>query len=961
MGDRGKTKKELINELTELRSRNAELEAEILSLGGRARSPETDAVRKPKPAHPERIEPTAPSSEEKFRSLIQTTPEHVCVIQDGVIKFVNFSMAKFLGLSVERLTGKYFTDFVHPDDREALNHEYSSRLAGHNSRSAIRFRCPQSTGKIRWLEGMTATIHWEGRAAVSLFGHDVSKRTVVEEALRQSEKRYRELVENAYDIIYVTDLKGNFVLFNQVGLRVTGYSTEEIIRTYYADIIRPDYKAQVKKFYRTQFKERIRDTYYELPVVSKDGGTVWIGQRVQLLMDGSDIVGFQAICRDISDRKIAEEALRQSEDRYRAIFNTAAVGINLSDRTGKYIKVNATSTKILGYSEEELEKLSLFDITHPEDLKLTRANADDLIAGKITSYRQEKRYVGKNGEVVWVEVSVSAIRDQEGNFCATLAVLIDITAKRKMAQVLKRSHSALELKIRERTAELVKANEFLTIEISERKNAEKALRENEAKFRSVFEQSPNAIVIVSPSSWMTISANPAACRMFNCPERTCGSDGACDFNLTDYESLCKFMKKIHRTGGAQAELSFHNKAGEIVEASVSGVTINKDGGNEMCVLLVRDITDRKRMEAALAASEKLYRLLSENSFTGIFIYSSKEDKFIYLNQRLGELLGYSVEEMINTPPWQYIHPDDHALMKTRSIDKSETDTPVTNHGEFRMVTKSGGIKYVEDLVTVTEYNGTLCCIGNIIDITARKLAEQELMESFSQLTSINEELKQFAYVTSHDLKEPLRNITTCARILEDKLVEIPDPNVSRILRYLGDAARRMNSLIDDLLAFSRIARKEVSFQTTEVRDVIVDTLKDLSVLIKENDAVVTFGAMPTIPVETSNLRLLFQNLLSNAIKFCKKTPRIHISSKKQGNHWLFSIKDNGIGIETEYFERIFQIFQRLHPSSEYSGTGIGLAIAKKIVERHKGGIWVESEFGKGSTFHFTLPEISERV
>lgn len=907
-------------------------------------------------AERKKIEEALRESEEKFRSVVETTREGICVVQDEVVKFVNHSIVKFSGYSEEEFIGRHFADFIHQDDRKPLLSWYSARLSGEKARRPLVFRVINKSGEIRWLEGRTSLVSWEGKPGLSLFAADVSERRQMEEALKESEKRHRELIEKANDIIYVTDSTGHFSLFNPVGLKVTEYSPEEIIHKHYLDLIHPDYREEVRKFYVAQFLKRIPDTYYELPILSKSGRLIWIGQSIQLLMDCQEIVGFQAICRDITDRKLAEEALRESEERYRAVFNNAAVGINLSDRDGRYMRINSVSSVILGYTEEELKSMTLFDITHPDDMEMSRRNLKALVAGEESGQRFEKRFIRKDGEIVWAELSVSAIHNMQGDYIATLAVFVDITEKKKVAETLKKSHHELELKVRERTADLVKANENLKLQISEREQAEVALRESELKFRSVFEQSLDAILITSPSDGSVIAANPAACRMFGRSETALKKFGAKSFVLKDDPHLRAFMDESTRTGKSRAELYYRRKNGEVFPAAVSGATFGDICGEERSVLVIRDITDDKRMETALAESEKRYRLLSENSFTGIFIYSYDSDCYIYINQRFAEIHGYSVEEMLFTKPWPYIHPEDEPRIRDRAEKRMETDLSKASHDEFRIITKDGEVRYLEALVCMTEFNGHECRIGNIVDITVRKLTERELVESFSRMKSINEELKQFAYVTSHDLKEPLRNIVSCVRALESKLAKHLDPQSARFMEHLVGSAARMNNLIDDLLAFSRIGSKEAYYKLTNIREVIDGTIADLSALIEEHQAIITLDEMPFLPVEPSHLALLFQNLISNAIKFVEEVPpRVHISAKNQGDHWLFSVRDNGIGIKSEHFDKIFLIFQRLHLRSEYTGTGIGLAIAKKIVERHGGRIWVESEIGKGSVFNFTIP------
>ena len=242
------------------------------------------------------------------------------------------------------------------------------------------------------------------------------------------------------------------------------------------------------------------------------------------------------------------------------------------------------------------------------------------------------------------------------------------------------------------------------------------------------------------------------------------------------------------------------------------------------------------------------------------------------------------------------------------------------------------------------------------DITERKQAERMLKLKLEELARSNAELEQFAYVASHDLQEPLRMIASYLQLLQRKYQGELDDKADKYIYFAVDGASRMQSLINDLLEFSRVTTKAREFEPADCEFILNQVLSDLEVSIKENEATISYDSLPEIMADYTQLAQVFQNLISNAIKFrSKEAPKIHISAEKEGNQWLFSVQDNGIGIDPKYSERIFEVFKRLHKREEYPGTGIGLSICKKIVERHGGHIWVESELGKGSTFYFTLP------
>ena len=251
------------------------------------------------------------------------------------------------------------------------------------------------------------------------------------------------------------------------------------------------------------------------------------------------------------------------------------------------------------------------------------------------------------------------------------------------------------------------------------------------------------------------------------------------------------------------------------------------------------------------------------------------------------------------------------------------------------------------------------------DITERKRVEEVLgclnevlARQAGELARSNRELEQFAYVASHDLQEPLRMVASYLELLADRYKGRLDEKADKFINYAVDGAMRMKALIEELLTYSRIGTKTRPGELIEAGAALNEATQNLGKTIAEKGAIITQDALPTVFVNRMHLVQVFQNLISNSLKFCEVTPRIHVGVERHGREWVFSVRDNGIGIAPEHRERIFQIFQRLHGRDKYSGTGIGLAICKKIVEQSDGRIWVESEPGEGSTFFFSLPVVS---
>jgi PAS domain S-box-containing protein len=303
-----------------------------------------------------------------------------------------------------------------------------------------------------------------------------------------------------------------------------------------------------------------------------------------------------------------------------------------------------------------------------------------------------------------------------------------------------------------------------------------------------------------------------------------------------------------------------------------------------------------------------------------------------------------------------IHPDDRAAMQAWIGACLAGEEPPDL--EFRVGLRDGSVRYIlgrGHLVRNAE-NQPIRMVGIAQDITERKRAEERLKTALADLGRSNKDLEQFAYVASHDLQEPLRMVSSYTQLLARRYQGQLDAAANKFIGYAVDGANRMQRLIEDLLAYSRVGARAKGFGSTDCTAVLEQALANLKAAIENSGAVVTHGPLPAVVHDNLLLAQLFQNLIGNAIKFhVEMPPRIHVSAGQKGDAWVFAVRDNGIGIDPQYADRIFTIFQRLHTNEEYAGTGIGLAICKKIVERRGGRIWVESQPGSGSTFYFTVP------
>jgi PAS domain S-box-containing protein len=367
-----------------------------------------------------------------------------------------------------------------------------------------------------------------------------------------------------------------------------------------------------------------------------------------------------------------------------------------------------------------------------------------------------------------------------------------------------------------------------------------------------------------------------------------------------------------------------------------------------------------------AQAEEALRL-SEAKFAGIISISSdaivsvdEAQRIIFFNQGAERTFGYPAGQVLGEPletlipePFRADHADHvrgfgHTGVAARRMGE---------RGQIWGLRANGEVFPADASISRLEVGGKRIYTAVLRDVTERVRAEEALARQAEELARSNAELEQFAYVASHDLQEPLRMVASYTQLLARRYRERLDDDALEFIGYAVEGVNRMQALIADLLAFSRVGSRGGRMELTDLNQVMARTLENLEAAIREASAEISVVPLPSLVVDPVQIGQLFQNLIGNAVKFRGEAPaRVEVGAAREGSAWHFSVRDNGIGIEPEYAERIFVIFQRLHGRTEYPGTGIGLAICKKIVERHGGRIWVEAAPGGGSLFHFTLPQ-----
>ena len=629
-----------------------------------------------------------------------------------------------------------------------------------------------------------------------------------------------------------------------------------------------------------------------------------------------------------NDSNKIKKVLLGSEKGWELTIDAIPDLIAILDTDHKVVKVNmAMAKKLDALPNDCIEKICYQAVhrteTPPENCPHSKLLNDGL---EHTSEVYEENLGG------YFIVTASPIKDYDGNLLGSIHIAHDISARKQAEDIAKSRTEKLNKKLEE-------------------------LRNTESLLSSISNLSSDVIYVKdSQSRWIFV--NPAL-------ERIMGKKSDDLLGKTDLEIYPnpKIGKAILENDNRIMESGNEETLEEVVETtegmrsfiSVKTPRFNQNGRVIGIVGISHDITGRKKIEESLRESEERFRALADNIPNMAFMVDPNGWIFWY-NKQWYEYTGTTLEEMQGWG-WQKVHHPDYVDAVTE-----EWSTKILNETPYEDIHplkgKDGNYRWFMTRITpIKNDQGKLVrWLGTNTDITNLKHYEESLQTTMEELRRSNKELEQFAYITSHDLREPLRMITSFLQLLEKRYKNQLDQDANEFIGFAVDGAKRLDAMTNDLLKYSQITNEKREIISINFEHVLEHALTNLKVQIEESNTIITYDPLPTIKGDEKLKIQLFQNLIGNAIKYrSQKTPKIHISATKEGNQYLLSIKDNGIGMSPEHLEKIFTIFKRLHTHEEYEGTGIGLAIVQKIVHQQGGKIWVESELGKGTTFYFTIP------
>ena len=758
----------------------------------------------------------------------------------------------------------------------------------------------------------------EHHKPIGMFGttQDITERKKAEEALYKSKEQYRQIVETAQEGIWVLDENNYTVFVNKKMCEMLEYSREEMIgkQNYY-------FKDEEGKQKAMQDIERRKNGVAEnltSTFITKSGKRIWTNVSTNPILDEKgNYIGALGMFTDITERRKADEELRITQKKLRDIFENTADGIYQSTVDGKFITVNPAVAKMLGYDSPEELLSSVTDIGTQHYL-----NKEDrkVMAGLLSKYGHLENYeiplLTKNGEVVWVNESTRIVRDDNTDTLYYEGTLKDIT---------------------------------------ERKKIEEALNSIQKKYQAIFDNTALGIY-QSTADGKFIMVNPSMARIFgyNSPAELIRLVKDISTQIyADPEERKKMKELLSLYGHVENfEIQTLSKNKNIIWVSANiRVVLDDKGEISYYEGMLEDITERKKAEEQLINLSNRLQLAIKATNIGIWDWNIINDHTEWDDEMYRMYDIDPADEKTITDSWtSTLHPDDlkrvnEELHQAKQGEK-EFDT------EFRILWKNGTVHHIKaNAIVLKDSSGNpLRMIGTNADITQRKEAEEEILQ-------LNRNLDQFANITAHDLQEPIRMVSGFLGLLDKRYRDVLDEQGRSYVFRAKDGADRMTTLIRDLLEFSRSGNKAAKKESVDLGVVMDLVKKDLSIVVTDTGAsLVIPSSLPVVTGTSSALYRLFLNLISNGIKFRKKdtAPQITLCEKELSDCWEFTLQDNGIGVAEKDQPKLFHAFQRLHRKEDYPGTGLGLVTCKKIVETHGGKIWMTSELGKGTAFHFTI-------
>jgi PAS domain S-box-containing protein len=798
---------------------------------------------------------------------------------------------------------------------------------------------PLIIGWLRW-KGQSAGLYsdWTGVALMTvtsagwLSGLTVWTGFTVERSERERRvsqdivDRLASIVECSNDAIIGKTTDGTVTNWNPAAEAIYGYSAQEIVGRSIFVVIPPGGRKEFEAILdRVRHGQRV--SHYEAERLRKDGQTVFLSLSVSPVKDkAGKIVGVSTVARDITERKRAEEKLHQASLYARSLIEASLDPLVTISKDGKIMDVNRATELATGFERDRLIASDFSDyFTQPEN---ARQGYQQVFAEEtVQDYPLAIRHA--SGQVTDVLYNASIFRNAAGEVEGVFAAARDIT-KRKLA--------------------------------------EEKLRQASRYARSLIEASLDPLVTISREGKIT-DVNQATETVTGVSRASLIGSDFCNY-FTQPEKARHGYEQVFAEGKVtDYGLAIRHGSGRVTDVLYNASVFQNEAGEvEGVFAAARDITERKRVEDELMLSRERLALAQKAGHSGTFDWDI-QNNINHWSAEVEEVYGIAPGQFGGTyEDWEALVVPEDLVMAKKAIDESLKSAEFAS--EWRIRRRSDGeIRWITARAKVLfDDNGKpQRMLGLNMDVTERKRAEQEVrrlneeleqrvIQRTAQLEAANKELEAFTYSVSHDLRAPLRHISGFSKMLTEEFGSTLPGEAQHHLQRIQEGTRRMGLLVDDLLNLGRIGRHEVRLQVTGLNSIVNETLADLKAECEDRQLEWKIGALPFVECDPALMKQVFQNLLSNAVKFTR--PRsaavIEVGQKDQDGTAVVFVRDNGVGFNIKYADKLFGVFQRLHRAEDFEGTGVGLATVQRIIQKHGGRIWAEAELDKGATFYFSL-------
>ncbi|MBI4781059.1 MAG: PAS domain S-box protein [Oscillatoriophycideae cyanobacterium NC_groundwater_1537_Pr4_S-0.65um_50_18] len=915
-------------------------------------------------------------SENRYRSLVTATTQAVWTADpEGKTREDIPGWRSLTGQTEAEARGWGWMDALHPDDRQKTAAAWRLAVATKQPYE-IEHRVRMQDGCYRSFIGRAAPVMDKaGNICEWIGAHtDITERKHTEQRLEEGKAILHLFAQYAPAGIAMFDREMRYVMVSQRWAdRYHLGSLEALVGRSHYEVF-PEIPERWRQIHQRCLAGAI-ETCDEDLFVRGDGTQQWLRWEIHPWYAGvNKIGGIIIFSEDITLRKQAEASilqlnheLQQKVTELQTLLDVIPIGIGIAeDPKCQNIRVNPAFAEALGIPPTVNASLSAPEAERPKTFKVYQ-NGREMAPEELPL-----QYAATHGvEIRDLEVEVVWQDGTEVSLLEYAAPLLDEQGQ-------------------------IRGSVGAFLNISERKRAEAALRESEERYRILVQNFPNGAIFLFDHDLRYVLAEGQGLAEVDLDRSML--EGKAIEDAFDRET-CRVLEPYYRetlAGKAQiveisyADRSYRNhflplyddqgsvKLGMLMNQDVTlqkqAEEVLKTSRDELERQVQARTTELQEAYALLKEREREFRTLVENT-PDVITRHDRQYRCVYINPACIQSIGMPPEFFLGKQPSELGYPEDLARFWENSLETVFTSGKM-QIDEFTTLKGDQLRNHQVYVVPEREADSTITSVMTIgRDITSLRQAEASIRTLAEELQRSNHELEQFAYIASHDLQEPLRAITSFTQMLAKRYQGQLDAKADTYIEFIVDGAIRMQHLIRDLLAYSRVGRHELKRQPVDFNAVLERVKRDLQVAIAESQGVITADALPTVTADSNQMANLLLNLISNSLKYrSEAAPQIHISAKvvttevspaaSQNNsqqlttpirEWLFSLRDNGIGIEPQYADRIFGIFQRLHTSDEYSGTGLGLAICRKIVERHDGRIWIESEFGQGATFFFTIP------